>query len=543
MSATPVWLEVDSVPPVALYRENYTRKLMTIGKAYPILQSVGTLHRPLSVPGMSSGENANFSVSLDNASGVVTSLWAADPPLRTPARLMCPDGVLFSGVVTNMTLSSEASITIEGGLLHPLTDKVPLRTSAVWGSYKDLEALPYVYGRVTLSPIQYDQEGYFWLLADHAIRSVVKVTRDDAPIKDWQMTNMLDSVGHLVSILELATPLAAGERLAVTVMGKMHPSDGRVLTEPADVLWDFLSNVCGLPLSKSDMDSFRVEAQAIALHGMIKNTDLTIRGQIDEIIQSCGGAWSAGMKSFATLYPAKDTGDQPSIGVYAPLTMKDLTADANHENIVTVLRVLYDWDHSEDRFRRALQLEAPESVARYGIRIAEWEAPWLSSPRLAAELGERILTWSASPRWEVSWTTEMKNLSPGDWVEINHPQSPVSGRHRLVLADLDTSKVEMMLSVISPVLGTVPIEITKLSTAFEPVIQAGASVVYQDGKATFTIQDDTGEAMAGATVTLDNKDKRITDSAGRVQFTTPRGKHFLRIEAVGYSTMEMEITL
>ena len=52
--------------------------------------------------------------------------------------LVCAAGVLFSGVVTRVSLGAQASISIEAGLRQPLTDTVPLRSSVVWGAYRSV---------------------------------------------------------------------------------------------------------------------------------------------------------------------------------------------------------------------------------------------------------------------------------------------------------------------------------------------------------------------------------------------------------------------
>jgi hypothetical protein len=49
------------------------------------------------------------------------------------------------------------------------------------------------------------------------------------------------------------------------------------------------------------------------------------------------------------------------------------------------------------------------------------------------------------------------------------------------------------------------------------------------------------EPLAGASVMLDGTAVRTTDSLGRVQFITTRGKHRLLVEATGYAPLEFEI--
>lgn len=96
--------------------------------------------------------------------------------------------------------------------------------------------------------------------------------------------------------------------------------------------------------------------------------------------------------------------------------------------------------------------------------------------------------------------------------------------------------------IVAPV-GNVPkMELKALSTAFEPDIQS-VHTTYVNGAATFTILKPDGEPMAGASVTLNGKATRITDSAGRVSFTTPRGKAKLLIKMTGMADLYAEVTV
>jgi hypothetical protein len=113
-----------------------------------------------------------------------------------------------------------------------------------------------------------------------------------------------------------------------------------------------------------------------------------------------------------------------------------------------------------------------------------------------------------------------------------------------VQADIDTDKMAATLAVSVPAGAAPEVRVKSRASAFAPLIVAGASLVYQDGRATFTILDDAGLPLAGATVTLDGgAARRLTDSAGHVTFTAARGAHVLFVEAAGYSDMQIEVVL
>ena len=68
-------------------------------------------------------------------------------------------------------------------------------------------------------------------------------------------------------------------------------------------------------------------------------------------------------------------------------------------------------------------------------------------------------------------------------------------------------------------------------------------MTYRDGVATFTIQDDAGQPMAGAAVTLDGLYTANTDASGKVQFRTPRGAHTLTVRMPGFADITLEVVV
>ncbi len=143
----------------------------------------------------------------------------------------------------------------------------------------------------------------------------------------------------------------------------------------------------------------------------------------------------------------------------------------------------------------------------------------------------------------MTWQHSFADVATGGWVDIAHPLSPISGRHRLVSAELDLSAAGLACAVEAPV-GPVPeIETTTLSTAFDPVIQPGVTVEVANGEIIFTARDEQGRPLAGAKITLDGGASRIADSAGRASFPVQRGRHVLLIEAQGYPASEVEVVV
>jgi hypothetical protein len=537
----PVWLEIDDAPTVALWREPAASKLHQAPIGWPVLASIGPMHQPLIRPGLGGGESGNVTLTLDDATGMLARRWAT-PPIRRTARVQCPAGILISGLVTGWTAGARTTVQIDGGHAWALTDPLPLRTSAAWGAWKTVHALPLIYGQALVKPVQYDQQGKVFLLADHPIAGVDGVTRDDAPTSAWALHNAVDSTGHPGAFLELNTPLAPGERLAVALRGKLHPVTGQPLQLPHEILDDLVSRVIGMPLQQGALDLLRAQFADWRIGVVFDDTAMTQRQAIDAVCQSIGAAWSAGAADFARLWP--DTPDPAQANAeVTPLTARDVQADCRHDAIATVLRVLYDQDHATGQPRRAIQLSAPQAVAQYGRIEREWQAPFLRSPRQAQQLGQRLLQWLARPTWTLTWTMPDQALTAGDTVLLAHPALPYAGTVTLTDVQRDLSKATLTLQA-QAASGSAPdVAIERLSSSFDPVISSGSAVEYVNGQAIFTLLGDKGEALAGAKVILDGKTVRYADGAGRVTFEATRGAHQLHIVAAGYAPMDIDVTV
>lgn len=509
------------------------------------LVAVSALQRPLSIPGIVAAPTSSLDAELENTDGYLTRLWGTHPPVRRRASVAdaATGAPLFDGIVTAVQAGGAMRLTLEAGLDRPLSDNLPLRTSAVWGGWRDVRVLPWAWGSVTLAPIQYSNDQRVYLLADHPIAGVDEVQRDDVPTLAYDWRNGVDSTGRAVAFLELAQPLAEGERLAVTLRGRMHPSTGVLLQTPAEILYDLLAHLAKASVQWPDLDGYRTETAHLRLGGVLADNTITIRAAVDQLMQSAGGAWAAAMPGIAITWPPAADAAAPALRV-DQLGAQDLQAATSAQGIYTVIRVLYDYDYAAARYRRAIQLRAPDAVREFGELELEWNAPWLRSPRHAEQLGQRMLAWLARPRWRVTWQQPATaDVATGAWVELDHPLSPLQGRHRLVGADLDLSSASVACAAEAPVGPPPAIETMRLSSAFDPVIQPGVTVDIAGSEIIFTARDEQGRPLAGARITLNGGAQRVADSAGRVSFPVVRGRHVLLIEATGYPASEVVVVV
>jgi hypothetical protein len=224
--------------------------------------------------------------------------------------------------------------------------------------------------------------------------------------------------------------------------------------------------------------------------------------------------------------------------------LDDVSAQCSASELVTVLRVEFAVD-ATGQAQKALVLECPSAIRRFGRIEATHSAKWTASPRQAEAIGRAILAVKARPSWAISASIppkQARSLMPGDDVILAHPWLPAG---TALVTDLEEQPLAMTSTLTCRLAaGPLPgITLTQQAGAFAPLGAGGVSVDYQGGVATLTILDDSSRPLAGARVTLDGGTTRITDSKGQVQFKTSRGAHTISITAAGYADMESEIVI
>ena len=98
-----------------------------------------------------------------------------------------------------------------------LSDLIPLRDTSAWSGYDSIKIIPRVYGRTTVEPIRYSENGLTFVLADHAVQGVDSVTLDGTELSGWRWRNGADLTGHPVAYLTLSAAPSATSTIAVTV--------------------------------------------------------------------------------------------------------------------------------------------------------------------------------------------------------------------------------------------------------------------------------------------------------------------------------------
>ena len=228
--------------------------------------------------------------------------------------------------------------------------------------------------------------------------------------------------------------------------------------------------------------------------------------------------------------------------IFNNLNLQNFAATAQHDDVATVLRILFKYDFATGEFEGSLQLEAPEEIIKYGRIEKIIEARWVPTHRQALALGTRYLRYIAKPRWAITFDTASKEAlcNVGDDIFIEYPISPVSGK--MVVMKTDYSVNNLSARITAEYVSKTPTRIIMSDIGkLDRTVSTPGSIVYENGVATISIVDANDVAMVGATVTLDGRTSQISDKAGKVRFTTTKGKHVLLVENDDYVPVEIGV--
>jgi len=410
--------------------------------------------------------------------------------------------------------------------MTPMNSPIPLRTNAAWGSFANPQIIPHRYGVTTGSLIQYDQNRTLFVWADHACEGIDAITIDGISTSDWQFSNGVDTSGHAVCFVQFGQPQDSGATLSATGRGKLHPRTGTRLDNPALIVWDVLANICGRPVTEGSVASFAKECAALNLiaGGSITTAD-KVGSVCREIVESFGGLFGSDMLGYGRLWPAA--------GAYARLKVDDrfaISSAYDRGNLVNDLTLNYDF--ADGDARQSMELVATESVRRAGTLAGSFDAKWIVDARVAFDVATRKLAVSARPQWAITINGLLKALDLGDFVNIDHRLSPVSGRCMVTSRSIDLAEGTGS-AVATAFSGPVPtVRLVRQSATFDPREYSSVAVVTVGDQRILTLLETDGSPIANAAVSVDGAPARYTDGAGKVSFPIsqmPVGTHQLAI--------------
>lgn len=415
-----------------------------------------------------------------------------------------------------------------------LTDKLPLRRATDLPNYRADAAeryLPWVFGRATLAPVPIDLTGQDWIVADHPVAEVARVAVAGKVTTGWQLQQRLDATGHAVSVLRLAQPTTT-EPVTVTVAGRKHPVTGSLLTTPGDVVRE-LMRLCGHnePVgSWSGLDEHFGQTEL----GLVFDAPQSLRESLGSIIEPLHAVWLPGW--------AAPRAPGAPVATLDVANTHQISARTDSTTLASLARVTYAHDWAAGAARGALRLVAPDAVARWGELVLDIDLPAVRRARDALAFASARLADSARSTWTVTADVDARigTLLAGQVVALAHPYAP-SGVALLTAVVHDREQAVLHITATLYVDAAPSIEMQRRMTSIDPAAAAQPGVSYRDGKATFTVSDDQGNPLANASVTLDNLQTANTDSAGRVQFKTPRGPHTLTVRMPGFAEFEIDV--
>jgi hypothetical protein len=468
------------------------------------------------------------------------ALSAAPPPLWTPAFQGAPVPRAHLALPLAVSLGARARTVRaqETRLRHTvggrLSDALPLRRSTDLPRYRVDAWLPWVYGRATLSPVPLDEAGVSWLVADHPIVGVDQVRIGGIPTEGYQLIQYADETGHPVAVITLTAPPKDGASLAVSVIGRRHPRTGALLEHPTDIAQDLLQR-CGYPVRPDAFSGLRQDEPGLTLGWVIHDT-VSLKQALALLFEPLGAYWS--------MHPtpmARRQHTQPPVARLSARNTESAQAHAKADGLFTQCRIRFAYDWAQNTPRQTLALSAPEAIKRFGRHTIDVDLPMVRTARHALSIGRARLQAMARPLWSLSVDAEIDPPPVlGDTLLMDHPHLP-SGLCTLTAAQVRAGVPTHALTLTLPA-GDVPtVVVDQMSRAQDPAQADSLGILYRDGVATFTVLDDAGNPLGGASVTLDATETRTTDSQGRVSFRTERGPHTLTISALGYADFELEV--
>lgn len=414
------------------------------------------------------------------------------------------------------------------------SDKLPLRRAAELLQYRAEDAdrvLPWVFGHATISPVPLDLTGTEWLVADHPIAGVDRVTVAGLPTDGWQLVHQLDATGRPVSVLRLAQPTTT-QAVAATVAGRRHPETGELLTKPAAIVRE-LMRLCGHAEPRDAWAGLDDHFGHVAL-GIAFAETATLREAVAAVVEPLGAMWRPG-------WAARRAPGQPVATLDASV-VESITARADNTALFTTARVTHAHDWAAGAARASIHLAAPQAVGKWGDLPMQIDLPAVPAARDALAIASARLGDAARVRWDVSAevSDRVGALREGMTVQMAHPHAP-AGLAVLTSVSLDRENGQYTIKAEMHTAAAPRVEMVRRGSALVPAATTAPPVAYRDGVATFTVLDDLGEPVANANVTLDGQATGTTNSIGQVQFRTTRGTHTLTVTAPGMAAFKLDV--
>jgi len=516
-------LIIQSEPNIAFYSGD---DQPDIAIAYNTLDGFSSLSRDLRIE---SGTNGTVTVR-------VAAIEFPTNILRKRAELYVNDELVFQGLVWSTHTSRLTSISIqESAGNRKYTDIVPLRDTSDLDIYAVEKSLPIVYGNSEISPFSYDGSGHLWFIADHAIDRINSVRVNGKEISAYILRTEFEN--GTISVLETSEQYEDTDTIIVDLDGKLDKDSGSLLATAELVLWDFLANVCGLDVQKSDFDPLRSD-HPYRIGGTVSDGRATIQSTINDICNGCGLAWAPSIKSIAVRWPPKDSND--SFLSLDESNTSNVNFTSNSDQIITKLRVLYDYHDGFKEHNGAIELQAKNRLEEYGAIGTTIRYSWIKDRHDAIALGIDYLQYYSKIPYQFNCRFDNKAINLAEKVSILYPKFPAD---EIVVKSIVVSEAYTSISGFARIGADDTIEKVYDNSRVDASDVVAPYYNIENGILSILVTDENGVSLPGARVTFDESTTRIADSAGWVAIEGDPGKHTLLIQFPGLDDQELEVWL
>lgn len=413
-------------------------------------------------------------------------------------------------------------------MIKPLSSLVDLRSTSEWKSFDNVEIIQACFGTATAKALRYSENGKTYVIASHAIETVLSVTIEGEPVTGYKWYNASDNTGNAVAFLEIAESKDTGVVIEVELIGMSN--------NPADIInWLYPRN---------DLQDFRIYCanRDLQLNGCF-NSELTIRAAITKILEQINCVWTSGMIGFADKFAIYKT-NNPIYAHIRALDLENWTLQCSLDSLITHLTIEFDYNYATNEYTKSLVLEAVRESKQYGQRKKLLSFDWIKTAYDAYNVGIEFLERFAKPEYKIKFETSTKyrSLEPNQVIKIKNNQLPFV--NEVVITNVDPNYGNSNVSIEGILISDYKPNVSIINSAnmFDPIITTYSLQIGSDIRIV-TITDDKGSPLVGAKVWIDNQGPLTTDAQARIQFKANPGKHIIRVEADGKTSVTSELII
>ena len=305
--------------------------------------------------------------------------------------------------------------------------------------------IPYIYGDFTgvsdIHPYYVDTVKKRYLIADHAIGTVSKVTSGGTQVYNYTYPNINGMVGgthigtHIMSFIDFGTSQGT-KQVFVSITGR-YDAYGTLLQNPALILKDILTsgNLCNLSSNDIGTATFDV-AEAFTKTFLFRyKMDGKLQKNSRDLIQDLS------VCSLASFYFDKD--NLANFSIYRPAVSRSYIRKIQQHEILedsfsisrdvrdVYNRVLvnYDYDWNKEEYRNAYEVGGTTFIEQFNTtRTFEINAPFIYTSTEASYTGRKWLSKLQAGLNKINFSVPISALplDVGERIQLSHDEPPTA---------------------------------------------------------------------------------------------------------------------